>query len=153
MSAHAPVGNVEEAERAIATLHDAMGRLAEILAQETALLRKGRVREATALEAQKQSSAAAYSAAAARVKLAGPLIARALPQALEPLRRRHAEMQALLQTNMTVLATAHAVSEGIVRGVSGELTRKRTPSTYGATGRANAPSPRAAQPIALSRTI
>jgi len=52
-----------------------------------------------------------------------------------------------------VLATAHAVSEGIIRGVSGELAKSRTPSTYGATGRANAPNPRAGQPLAVSRTL
>ena len=153
MSAEATVGTAAEAERAIGALHDAMDRLADVLAQETELLRKGRVRDAVALETQKQSLSAAYSAAAGRVKLAGPLIARALPHALEPLRKRHAEMQALLQTNMTVLATAHAVSEGIIRGVSGELAKKRTPSTYGATGRANAPSPRAGQPISVSKAL
>ena len=43
------------------------------------------------------------------------------------MRERHTAFQALLQTNMTVLATAHAVSEGIIRGVSGELARKRAP--------------------------
>jgi hypothetical protein len=153
VSAEAPVGTAAEAERAVALLHDAMDRLADVLARETDLLRKGRVREAGALETEKQTLADAYSVAASRVKLAGSLIARALPQALEPLRRRHAEMQALLQTNMTVLATAHAVSEGIIRGVSGELAKKRTPSTYGATGRANAPSPRAGQPIAVSKAL
>jgi flagellar biosynthesis/type III secretory pathway chaperone len=153
MSAAAPIGNAAEAERAIAALHDAMDQLAEILAQETELLRKGHVRNAAALESRKQSLASAYSAAAARVKLAGPLIARTLPEALEPLRKRHADVQLLLQKNMTVLATAHAVSEGIIRGVSGELARKRTPSTYGATGRTIAPSPRAGQPIAVSKAL
>jgi hypothetical protein len=52
-----------------------------------------------------------------------------------------------------VLATAHAVSEGIVRGVSGEMARKSTPQTYGASGRANVPSRSAAAPIALSRVL
>ncbi len=69
------------------------------------------------------------------------------------MRERHAAFQALLQTNMTVLATAHAVSEGIIRGVSGELARRQTPSTYGAGGRANAPGPKAAQPLAVSRSL
>jgi hypothetical protein len=54
---------------------------------------------------------------------------------------------------MTVLATAHAVSEGVIRGVSGELARKRTPSTYGATGKASRPPAGASQPLALSRTL
>jgi hypothetical protein len=58
-----------------------------------------------------------------------------------------------LKTNLTVLATAHAVSEGIIRGVSGELARKQAPSTYGASGQANTPGPKASQPLAISRTL
>ena len=73
------------------------------------------------------------------MKAAREFIAQSLPEALERLRPRHEAFQALLQTNLTVLATAHAVSEGIIRGVSGELARKQAPSTYGASGRANAP--------------
>jgi len=148
-----PIASAAEAERAIADLNAIMGKLAETLSSETTHLREGRVREAMALEGAKQELGRAYAAAAAPIKVAGPLIARLLPQLLEPLRRRHAELQQLLQLNMTVLATAHAVSEGIIRGVSGELNKARTPSTYGATGRANAPNPRAGQPLAISRSL
>ena len=52
------------------------------------------------------------------------------------LRQRHDLFHALLQINLTVLATAHAVSEGIMRGVHEEVTRKSVPQTYGASGRA-----------------
>ena len=69
------------------------------------------------------------------------------------MRKRHDAFRALLQTNLTVLATAHAVSEGIIRGVSGELARKQAPSTYGASGRTNTPGPKASQPLAVSRTL
>ena len=72
---------------------------------------------------------------------------------LDKLRRRHDAFQSLLQTNLTVLATAHAVSEGIIRGVSGELARKAAPSTYGANGRANLPSSKTSQPMAISRSL
>ena len=81
------------------------------------------------------------------------MIAGALPDALAALRQRHTAFQSLLQQNLTVLATAHAVSEGIIRGVSGELARKHAPSTYGASGRATGPSPKASPPLALSRTL
>ncbi len=149
----APILTAAEAERAIEALHAIVDRLARTLENETAHLRAGRLRDAVALEPAKQELARAYTAAAARIKAAGPLIARTLPKLLQPLRRRHAELQELLQTNMTVLATAHAVSEGIIRGVSGELARHRSPSTYGATGKANPANPRAGQPLALSRTL
>jgi hypothetical protein len=55
--------------------------------------------------------------------------------------------------NLTVLATAHAVSESIMRGVSGELARKATPAAYGASGRPAAPSAAARQPLTLSRVL
>ena len=75
------------------------------------------------------------------------------PQAMPDLLRRHSEFRALIQTNLTVLATAHAVSEGIVRGVSGELARKASPQTYGESGRTTAPDPRSAPPLAVSRVL
>jgi hypothetical protein len=52
-----------------------------------------------------------------------------------------------------VLATAHSVSEGIVRRLSGELSRKAAPQIYGASGRTAAPNPALARPLALSRTL
>jgi hypothetical protein len=82
-----------------------------------------------------------------------PQLTKGAPEALAQLQRKHNEFRALLQINLTVLATAHAVSEGIMRGVSDELARKAAPSTYGATGRTNAPGPGAAQPLAVSRVL
>jgi hypothetical protein len=54
---------------------------------------------------------------------------------------------------MIVLATAHAVSEGIVRRLSGDLARKAAPQVYGATGRAVAPNPKHGKPLAISRVL
>ncbi len=54
---------------------------------------------------------------------------------------------------MIVLATAHAVSEGIMRRLSGELARKASPQVYGATGRAAAPNPKHGRPLAVSRKL
>ena len=147
------IGTAAEAERIIDSLNAIMDRLIETVESETAHMRKGRVRDALALEAQKQELAARYAAETGRVRVSQTMIAKSLPQALAKLRDRHAAFEALLQTNLTVIATAHAVSEGIIRGVSGELARKQAPSTYGAGGRANAPSPRAGQPLAISRTL
>ena len=56
--------------------------------------------------------------------------------------RRHELLQAELKTNLMVLATAHAVSEGIIRRLSGDLVRKACPQVYGASGRATAPDPK-----------
>jgi hypothetical protein len=149
----APIATLEDAERAIESLYRIMDLLEATVAEETARVRGGHIRDATELGETKRDLALRYGAESERVKTAGKLIRSSLPEALEQLRRRHDSFQKILQTNMTVLATAHAVSEGVIRGVSGELARKRTPSTYGASGKANRPSPAASQPLALSRTL
>ena len=149
----APIVNAAEAERAIANLNAIMDQLVSTVEEETARLRVGQLREAVKLDAAKGDLARAYAAETERVKAAKDIVAQNLPGALDRLRQRHESFRTLLQTNLTVLATAHAVSEGIVRGVSGELARKQAPSTYGATGRANMPDSKASQPLALSRTL
>ncbi len=148
-----PLAGMDEADRAIASLDTIMDSLIETVAEETARVRAGRLHHALELSETKAELAQRYALECERIKAAKDAVARALPDALARLRERHAVFHALLQTNLTVLATAHAVSEGIIRGVSGELARKQAPSTYGASGRANAPSPKASQPLSVSRTL
>jgi len=59
----------------------------------------------------------------------------------------------MLQINLTVLATAHAVAEGIIRGVADEINKAAAPQVYGASGNRTPPSPRNAQPLAVSRVL
>ena len=146
MNAPVAASGAGEAE-AFADLNRTLDRLVATIEEETAHARAGRLSAAAELSESKLELARLYSAESQRVK------AGFIGQALDALRKRHAAFEKLLQTNLTVLATAHAVSEGIIRGVSGELARKQAPSTYGASGRANAPATKASQPLALSRTL
>ena len=148
-----PIENAGDAERAIANLHIIMDRLVETVEQETARARAGKLRDAAQLDDAKLELARHYFVETERVKAAKSIVAQARPQALDGLRKRHETFQVLLQKNMTVLATAHAVAEGILRGVSTELARKQAPSTYGATGRANTPSSKASPPMSVCRSL
>jgi hypothetical protein len=130
-----------------------MDQMVEIVGKETELVRAGRLREAATLEKPKSELAQAYYSGVNRIRSLLAQLSSTAPDAVADLKRKHEAFRALLQTNLTVLATAHAVSEGIMRGVSDELARKSAPSTYGATGRANVPPPRAAQPLAVSRVL
>src|SRR5262249_3243994 len=94
-----------------------------------------------------------YIADTARLKASHAYLSKTVPKVIETLRQRHDLFHALLQMNLTVLATAHAVSEGIMRGVSDELARKATPQGYGMNGRAATPPPSSMQPLALSRVL
>jgi hypothetical protein len=148
-----PIANAGEAERALANLNKIMDRLVETVEKETAHVRAGKLRYAVELDAAKLELSKLYTAETQRVKAAKAIIMQTQSQALNDLRKRHDAFQSLLQTNLTVLATAHAVAEGIVRGVQSEMTRKTAPSTYGANGRTTAPSKKAGLPMSVYRSL
>jgi hypothetical protein len=150
----APISSAAEGEKLIAHIVETMDALIDILQQETDLVRAGRLAKAAACQTPKGDLTRLYIADALRLRSNHPQLSRLLPAGrLEELRRRHDTFRTLLQLNLTVLATAHAVSEGILRGVSGELAKKSVPQTYGMTGRANVPSRRPATPLAISRML
>jgi hypothetical protein len=147
-----PMDSISAGERLRMHLADVMDALLALIEQETELVRTGRLSDVAQLEPNKAELARLYMADAALVKTHTAFLALKLPTMVEALRRRHDTFQALLQINLTVLATAHAVSEGIIRGAAGELARNTAPKTYGMSGRANVPRVGQVQPVALSRT-
>jgi hypothetical protein len=149
----APAMTSSDAEALIRRLLDAMDALVAMIEQETALVREGRLREATLLQQSKSDLARSYVTDMARLSASQPALRQAPPDLLEAFRARNAQFHDLLKFNTTVLATAHAVSEDLIRGVSGELARKAAPQTYGASGRPSAPGLSTIQPLAISRSL
>lgn len=147
------VSSAAEAELLIKHLLDVMDALLETVEEETRLVREGKLRDATQLEPTKAELSRLYTVDTIRIKASKPFIAKATPEALKDLRQRHNVFQAVLQMNLTVLATAHAVAEGIMRGAADELARKAQPAGYGATGRAVTPPKGVAQPLTVSRSL
>jgi hypothetical protein len=152
-SAIPSVGSMQEAEILITHLLDVMDAMLGVVDDETKLVRAGKLSAAARLVPAKTELSQLYVSDTQRIKASQPFISRTAPNILAALRKRHDEFQAVLQMNLTVLATAHAVSEGIMRGVADELNRKSTPTVYGATGRHAAPSARHAQPLTVSRSL
>lgn len=142
-----------EAQQLAEGLMEVMTALLAVIERETELVRAGKVREAMALETKKSELSRRYVGSIAHLKNSQTYLARATPDLLAALHRHHDTFRALLQINLTVLATAHAVSEGIVRGVNAELQRRNIPTTYTAAGQRAAPSPRNISPLALSRSL
>jgi len=142
-----------EARKLAEDLMDVMGALLGVIEQETALVRAGKVREAMRLEHQKGELSRRYMVAVECLKTSQKYLAQVSPELLTTLRRHHDTFRAMLQVNLTVLATAHAVSEGIVRGVNTEIQRRNIPNTYTASGQRAAPGPRNLTPLAVSRSL
>jgi hypothetical protein len=149
-----PVANGAEAELLMKHLMDVMDALLGVVEEETKLVRGGDLAGAARLEPSKTELTRLYFHDAARLKSSQELLKRTMPDVFAALRERHDLFHALLQINLTVLATAHAVSESIMRGVSDEMSRnKATPNAYGASGRAYTPPRSSAQPLAVSRVL
>jgi hypothetical protein len=142
-----------DARKLAEDMMEVMSALLAIIERETELVRAGKVREAMRLEEQKNELSRRYMVAVENLKNAQNHLTRVAPELLAALKRNHETFRAMLQINLTVLATAHAVSEGIVRGVNAEVQRRNTPNTYTAAGQRAAPSPRQIKPLAVSRTL
>jgi len=147
-----PITTPTEAEQAIGEMMLLIEKLSAIIEQETGLVRAGKLRSAMALEATKSQLAGQLFVAGERLK-AGTKALGGVPAHCKELAQVQNNFHALLQKNMVVLATAHAVSEGIMRRLSGDLARKASPQVYGASGRSAAPNPRHGRPLAVSRSL
>lgn len=134
-------------------LMDAMSALLGLIERETELVRAGKVREAMMLESQKQELSRRYVGAVSQLKANQVQLSKSAPELLSTLHRHHDAFRAMLQVNLTVLATAHAVSESVVRGVNAEIQKRNVPNTYTAAGRRATPGPRHITPLAVSRSL
>ena len=148
-----PIATPADARRLAEEMLDVMNKLLAVIEQETAFVRAGKVREAIALEPQKTALTGRYLTAVETLRTAHKHLSQVAPELLASLKRHHETFRAMLQINLTVLATAHAVSEGIVRGVNAEVQQRNMPNAYTAGGQRTAPSPRQVRPLAVSRSL
>jgi hypothetical protein len=134
-------------------LMDVMSALLGVIERETELVRAGKLREAMNLENKKTELSRRYVNAVGQLKASQKYLTQTAPELLTTLHRHHDVFRSMLQINLTVLATAHAVSEGIIRGVNTEMQRRNMPNTYTAAGKRAAPGPRQMAPLAVSRSL
>ena len=132
---------------------DVMSALLGVIERETELVRAGKIREAMAFEPKKTELSRRYVGAITHLKASQKYLHQTAPELLTTLHRHHDTFRAMLQINLTVLATAHAVSESIVRGVNAEMQRRNIPNTYTAAGQRAAPGPRHTTPLSVSRSL
>jgi hypothetical protein len=147
------VSTSAEARKLADNLMAAMSDLLGVIERETALVRAGQLREAMASESRKRELSSRYVGAIGHLKASQKYLTETAPELLATLYRQHDVLRAALQVNLTVLATAHAVSEGVVRGINTQMQARNIPNTYTAAGRRAVPSPRHMTPLAVSRSL
>jgi hypothetical protein len=149
-----PAATTPAEARALAEqLLKVMSDLLTVIEQETELVRAGHLREAMQLGPTKTELSGRYVNAVGQLKASQKFMQTSSPELLATLHRHHDVFRAMLKVNLTVLATAHSVSEKIVRGVNAEMQRRNMPNTYTAAGRRAAPGPRHTTPLAVSRSL
>jgi hypothetical protein len=148
-----PASTPAEARKLAENMMDVMNALLAVIEQETALVRAGKVRDALKLEQQKSAMSLRYTSMITLLKTSQKYMAQTTPDLLSALHRHHDVFRSMLQVNLTVLATAHAVSEGIVRGVNTEIQRRNIPQTYGASGQRVQPGRANMTPIVINRSM
>jgi hypothetical protein len=148
------VADAAGAERLVAEALAAIAALEAVLAEETALIRAGRLREGLANDARKAECAARYHTGTETLKANAIALARFHPAGIARLREAHARLAAGVEANQAVLATARAVSESVVKSLAVELDRSSRPQTYGAGAPSRSPygAVRAA-PLMVSRSL
>src|SRR5215467_10813805 len=152
-SPYPAAGNAAEARKLAQDLMEVMSALLGVIERETDLVRAGKLREALAFEPEKSALSRRYVSAVGHLKASQKFLAQSAPELLTTLHRHHDAFRAMLQVNLTVLATAHAVSESVVRGVNAEIQKRNVPNTYTAAGRRAAPGPSHITPLAVSRSL
>ena len=149
-----PVASTATDARKLAeNLMEVTSALLGVIERETELVRAGKIREAITLEAEKTDLSRRYLGAVTQFKASQKYLSQSAPELLTTLHRYHDMFRAMLQVNLTVLATAHAVSEGIIRGVNVEMQRRNIPNTYTAAGQRATPGPRHITPLTVSRSL
>ena len=149
----ASAATVTDARKLAENLMDVMTGLLGVIERETELVRAGKLREAMELEPKKTDLSRRYVNVVGQLKASQKYLSQTAPELLNTLHRHHDVFRAMLQINLTVLATAHAVSESIIRGVNTEIQRRNIPNTYTSAGRRAAPGPRNMTPLAVSRSL
>lgn len=124
-----------EAKGLIPAVMSAMESLERLLAEETVLLKAGKVTEGLAHEARKAELAGAYMQGLEAIKANALFLSRVAPEQIAALKAAHGRFSAAVDLNQTVIATARAVSEGLLRTLASEAQSGTKASGYGPPGK------------------
>ena len=147
------VHDAGEAERLVSAILATMAALEKLLDEETGLMRDGRIADALASERAKNELTGTYLKQLETLKANAIALARFAPGALESLKASHKRFAGVIETNQAVLATARAVSEGLIRSLSEEVNAKTRPSTYGGNRQLTPAGAPAASPLVISKRL
>jgi hypothetical protein len=147
----ASVTGPDDAESLVQAALRMLAALAPVIAEETQLLRDGRVKAALELTEIKNTAALAYQRALEDLKANAIAIGRYTPPSLPDLRAQHEAFAQDMALNMAVLGTAKTVSESLMRELAADVAQSHSPQGYGAYGQSAGGYRTPAAPMAVSK--
>ena len=143
----------DEALALIGRLRETITDLYRVIAEETALVRDARVGPAAPIAARKSELSRRYVAELDCLKANAAFVRDAAAEEIEALKVDNDDLQKALEVNLAVLATAHAVAEGVIRQVASAVEAKQRAAGYGADGKTPGRAAGTGAPLALSREL
>ena len=151
--AAASIETPAEAETLCRDIEATMRALSELIERETALVRKAEIARTAELEERKSELARRYVDEMKQVRAHRDHLVALAPDAMARLRDLNTTFHSELQINLAALATARAVAEDLVRGVSEAVGRKRRLATYSRQGRVEKPTGPGGTAITVDRSM
>jgi hypothetical protein len=142
-----------EAAALIQRLRNIIAELAGLVADETNLVRTAKVGRAAPVADAKAELSRRYMAELDCLRANADFVRANAPEALADFKGENDAFQKSLEINLAVLATAHAVAEGMMRTVASNIQAQSMPSGYGANGRKATPGRMPAASLAVSRQL
>lgn len=115
----------EAAETLCHAIERRMDELIQLVDEEAALVREGKVFALKLLEPRKKVAAREFIEGLESVKRIRAALERRAPEAMRHLRQRHAEFRSMLQISLGALAAAKGASEEMLGQVAGHNTTHR----------------------------
>lgn len=149
-----PLGNREEAVALVDKLAVSMNELGAVLDLETEEVRNGRLKEAMALAPHKNDASRRYLHLLQAANVNAQTLKGLASEHLTALKDEQAAFNERLQLNLTVLATAQALSGSLVQEIAAAVARSDTPAAYSKSGTSvETKTVNATRPIALNKSL
>ncbi len=145
--------NQSDARTLCISTKEVLDNLADIMNQETVLLRAGRYQQSAQISAEKAEVAQQYVALARLVQNKHEWLMSQAPDEMKTLVAGHEKLTTQMAENLRVLATARDVTQTLLSDVATGVGRTGQPNTYGASGKMNNPASQLANGIAVNRAL
>ena len=132
--AKTPIGSADDVHRLVGAIERIMDSLDNLMDEETALMKEGKLNEAMDLVEAKNQLSVQYMLLQKAITTNASVVKQLAPTDAEKLMRRHYMFQNTLQANLAVLATVREVSKELIGSVNEHVQKGAKANIYGRSG-------------------